>query len=778
MNLLKPFKPGLFCAALLLCAGVSAPAAPLPKFAVEGDHFVTNGQPFLLLSGDMHYARVPREYWRDRMRKARAMGCNAITTYVFWNLHEPRPGQWDFSGNLDLATYLRTAQEEGLFILLRPGPYVCTEWDFGALPAWLLKEPDLPVRSKDPRFLAANERYMKRLGQELGSLQNSRGGPVIMVQVENEYGSFGSDHEYMGRIRDSIRGAGFDGPLFTSDGPGAGMLRGGTLPDCLSVVNFGGGAKGAFDTFAKFRQGVPRMCGEFWVGWFDHWGKKHATTGAEAKARDLDWMLSNQVNVSIYMLHGGTSWGWMAGANSSGGDSYAADITSYDYDSPLDEAGRPTDKFWKFREVAQKHLPPGARLPEVPAALPMIEVPAVKFTESAPLAGLLGKPVASEKPLNMEALDQSYGYILYRTKVDGPASGPLVVEKLHDYGLVFVNGERQGTLDRRLRKNRLNVTVPAGGATVDILVENTARINFSQAMLGERKGILGSVTLAGRTLTGWENFPLPMDDLHALQFGAADLTAPAFHRARFRLDAVGDTFFDMRGWGKGNVWVNGHHLGRHWSIGPQQSLFCPAPWLKTGDNEVVVLEVEARTQRTVSAGPQILWGNEPDANAGPPRRNKGAKPTFADADQVAQGTFPNSDQPQEVKFTARTGRYVCLQALSSHSNDKYTTVAELYLLDDKGATLPREKWTVAYVDSEETQAEDGSADNVLDLQPTTFWHTQWDGAQPPHPHSIVLDLGEERTFTGLRYYPRLESKNGRVKDYRLLVRKEPFTGTK
>ena len=190
MNLLKPFNAGLFCAALLLCAGVSAPAAPLPKFAVGGDHFVTNGQPFLLLSGDMHYARVPREYWRDRMRKARAMGCNAITTYVFWNLHEPRPGQWDFSGNLDLATYLRTAQEEGLFILLRPGPYVCTEWDFGALPAWLLKEPDLPVRSKDPRFLAANERYMKRLGQELGSLQNSRGGPVILVQVENEYGSF------------------------------------------------------------------------------------------------------------------------------------------------------------------------------------------------------------------------------------------------------------------------------------------------------------------------------------------------------------------------------------------------------------------------------------------------------------------------------------------------------------------------------------------------------------------------------------------------------------
>ena len=759
-------------------AAAPADGAPLPTFGVEGDHFTTNGQPFQILSGDMHYPRVPREYWRDRMQKAKALGCNAITTYVFWNLHEPRPGQFDFSGNLDLAAYLRTAQEEGLYIILRPGPYICTEWDFGGLPAWLLKEPGLEVRSKDERFLAANARYMKRLGQEVGSLQNSRGGPIVMVQVENEYGSFGSDHEYMGKIRDSIKAAGFDVTLFTSDGPSAGMLRGGTLPDCLSVVNFGGGAKGAFDAFAKFRQGVPRMCGEFWVGWFDHWGKKHTTAGADAKARDLDWMLANQVSVNIYMIHGGTSWGWMAGANSSGGDSYAADISSYDYDSPLDEAGRPTEKYWKLREVVQKHLPAGVKLPELPPALPMIEIPEFQCSESAKLTDLLGKPTHSEKPLSMEALDQNYGYILYRTKVTGPVSGPLVAEQLHDYGIVYVNGQRQGVLDRRLHKNRLTVSIPAGSATLEVLVENTARINFSKAMLGERKGILGAVTLAGKPVTGWDNFPLPMEDLRPLKFAPGDSAAPAFHRGAFRLASVGDTFFNLRGWGKGNVWVNGHHLGRHWYVGPQQSLFCPAPWLKSGDNEIVVLEVEPRSRRALSAGTQILWGNEPDENATAPRRNKGAKPAISDADVIAKGTLANSDQPQDVKFAPVSGRYVCLQALSSHSDDNFATVAELYLLDDKGAVLPREKWTLAYVDSEETQAEDGSADNVLDLQPTTFWHTQWDGAQPPHPHSVVLDLGEEKTLTGLRYYPRLESQNGRVKDYRILVRKTAFEGLK
>ena len=340
-----------------LLAALALTAAPPRTFKVECGQFLLEGRPLLIRSGEMHYPRVPRAYWRDRMRKMRAMGLNTLCTYVFWNLHEPAPGRFDFSGDLDLAAYLRTAQEEGLNVILRPGPYVCAEWEFGGFPAWLLKEPGLKVRSTDPRFLEAARRYLRRVGQEVADLQCSKGGPIILVQVENEYGSFGADAAYKQAIRKAVEDAGFTVPRYTSDGPDAESLAAGSFLDLLPVVNFGAGPKpaGAFEALARFRPGGPRMCGEYWTGWFDHYGEAHHTTDPGQGAQGIAWMLGQGISFNLYMFHGGTTFGFMNGANL--GDGYAPDTTSYDYDVMLDEAGRPTAKFQAYREVPAKYCP-------------------------------------------------------------------------------------------------------------------------------------------------------------------------------------------------------------------------------------------------------------------------------------------------------------------------------------------------------------------------------------------------------------------------------------
>ena len=340
-----------------LATTLALPALAQPKaraFSWKGEQFLLDGNPFVIRSGEMHYPRVPREYWRDRMRKMRAMGLNTLCTYVFWNLHEPQQGKWDFSGNLDVAEYVRTAQSEGLYVILRPGPYICTEWDFGGFPWWLLAVPDIKVRSNDSKFLKPAALYMDQVGKQLASLQIHRGGPILMVQVENEYGSFGSDHEYMGAIRHMMLDAGFDGALSTSDGSGKSNLAGGTLDGVLSVINFGDGSnpEREFANFAAFRQNVPKMCGEFWYGWFDHWGEKHHTTTAQKGATGLDWMLSRGISCNLYMAHGGSTFGYMAGANMS--HDYQPDTSAYDYDAPIDEAGRPNAKFHAMQDVLKQ----------------------------------------------------------------------------------------------------------------------------------------------------------------------------------------------------------------------------------------------------------------------------------------------------------------------------------------------------------------------------------------------------------------------------------------
>jgi len=574
---------------------------------------VLDGKPFQIISGEMHYARIPREYWRDRLKKARAMGLNTISTYVFWNAHEPKPGVYDFSGNLDAAAFIRTAQEEGLYVILRPGPYSCAEWDLGGFPAWLLADPNIVLRSTDQKFLGPAERWLNRLGQELAPLQLARGGPILAVQVENEYGSFGNDKAYLKRIRDALRNAGFaDSLLFTADG--GDELFAGTLPDVHAAVNFGpGDAKTEIPKLQKFRPGRPVLNSEYWDGWFDHWGEHHHATNASEQAQEIDWMLSQGYSINLYMFHGGTSFGFMSGANWDHQE-YQPDVTSYDYDSPVSESGALTKKFYVFREVIAKHRP-DATIPDPPAPLPVIEIPEFQLEKISPLWGdmfalhetlspstpnFVGA-ITVERPRNMETFGQSYGYILYHTTVHSAAAGELVLPELRSYARVYVNLNLIGTLNRQKKQDPISVRVNANDR-LDVLVEGTGRVNFSPELRNERQGINGPVILAGKELLGWQVLPLPMDDLSTLHFGGPIISrpravGPAFYAGHFDLRSVGDTFLDTRGLGKGAVWINGHALGRFWNVGPQQTLYVPAPWLKKGTNEVVVFTLGGRSLR-------------------------------------------------------------------------------------------------------------------------------------------------------------------------------------
>lgn len=584
---------------LAVAVAVAASASPQNAHSIRIEHgqFILNGKPFQVISGEMHYARIPRAYWRDRLQKARAMGLNAISTYVFWDLHEPKPGSYDFRGQLDIAEFVREAQQEGLYVILRPGPYVCSEWDLGGLPSWLLADPRIRLRSNQEDFLRPAAKWLKRLGLELAPLQITRGGPIIAVQIENEYGSFGDNRAYMSQIRDMDIKAGFDGALlYTADGPSE--LPSGTLPSLPAAVNFGpGDANSAFAALRKARPAGPFMSGEYWDGWFDHWGEAHNLTDAKQQAEELDWMLSRGYSVNLYMFEGGTSFGFMAGANY--GKSYQPDTTSYDYDAPLDEAGRPTSKYFLLRDVIARDLHK-RDLPRLPRAIPRIQIPPFKLRDSASLWNSLGQPIRSVQPETMEAVGQAYGYILYRTHLNGPAKGVLTISGVHDYAFIFINASPAGTIERRLHQDRVPIELRNGSSTLDILVENLGRINFGPRISDDRKGITGTVTFEGHELTSWEIYPLPMKEPESLHFTKSAAPAPAFYRGTFTLARTGDTFLDVSNLGMGVVWLNGHNLGRFWNIGPQQTLYVPGVWLRRGLNQVIVFDTQSDSDVSLS----------------------------------------------------------------------------------------------------------------------------------------------------------------------------------
>lgn len=589
---------------------LSASRAPSGhSFVVKDGHFELDGKVIQIISGEMHYQRIPRAYWRERFRMAKAMGLNTVTTYVFWNVHEPKPGTFDFSGNNDVTEFVREAQQEGLYVILRPGPYACAEWEFGGYPSWLLKDHSTVVRSRDPKFIEPAARYIKRLGEEVASLQIGNGGPILMVQVENEYGSFGSDHAYMEQVRKMLVEAGFTkSQLYTADGPEE--IPAGSLPDLPVGVNYGGGDKNAsqqkFAAMKKYRPDGPYFNSEFWVGWFDHWGSDHAHTNAANEAANLDWMLRQGYSVSLYMFHGGTSFGWMNGANSDG-KNYEPDVTSYDYDSPLDESGRPTPKYAAFRDVIAKAV--GSTLPPVPTVPPTIQIPEFKLENTVSLWKTLPEPTRSEQLQSMEDLGQAYGYILYRTHLKGAAKGDLVIEGLHDYAQIYLDGKLAGTLDRRLAQSKIPLNVAAADVQLDILVENTGRINFNIVLRKERKGIVGGVSLAGKPVSGWDIYSLPMEQPQKLTYSKGPCEGPCFYRATFQVDNPADTFLDTSAFSKGQVWLNGQALGRVWSVGPQKTLYVPGPWLHKGENEVVVFDLNGTSGRTlVGRDKRILDG--------------------------------------------------------------------------------------------------------------------------------------------------------------------------
>lgn len=773
---------------VLLLAGHLCAAAPMPLpesndgarhvFSTNQENFLMDGKPVKIISGEMHYPRVPRQHWKDRFQRMKAMGINTLCTYLFWNAHEPEPGKWDFSGNLDFVEFIKEAQKAGLWVIVRPGPYVCGEWEFGGFPGWLLKEEDVKVRSQDPRFLEPAMAYLKKVCSMLEPLQITKGGPIIMAQVENEYGSYGSDKDYVKKHLDVIRKELPGVVPFTSDGPNDWMIKNGTLPGVVPAMNFGGGAKGAFANLEKHKGKTPRINGEFWVGWFDHWGKPKNGGSTEGFNRDLKWMLENNVSPNLFMVHGGTSFGFMNGANWEG--AYTPDVTNYDYGAPISENGTLTDRYRTFRQTIQDYYGDTYKLPEPPAQPEMMELPPITFTETAGMFSRLPQPVIRKEPVHMEALGQSLGFILYRTKVNGPVKGELKMNNMQDRAIVYVDGKRQGAADRRYKQDSCDIVIPSGLHTVDIFVENMGRINFGGQIQGERKGIRGPITLDGKKLENFLIYNFPCKGVELIPFSGKKPAGdqPVFHRGYFNVSNPKDTYLDMRdGWKKGVVWVNGRNLGRFWFIGSQQALYCPGEYLKPGKNEIVVLDVDGGSGTVKGVKEAIYEVNRDPAMADVFRVGKPVAP--AAGQLVHKGSFAKGADQQEIKFRAPVqARYIAIVSKNAHDNGPHAAIAELNFLDASGNLLPRDQWSVFYADSHETTGEAAQAGLVMDNQPTTYWHTKWQGDNPRHPHMIVLDLGKVQKLSGFRYLPRQDRENGRIKDYEVYASPKPFKPAK
>ncbi len=759
-----------------------APKAESGTFEAGKGSFLLNGEPFVVKAAELHYPRIPRAYWEHRIKQCKALGMNTICLYVFWNFHEEKPGEFDFTGQKDLAEFCRLCQKNDMYVILRPGPYVCAEWEMGGLPWWLLKKKDIRLREDDPYFLERVAIFEKEVANQVAGLTIQKGGPIIMVQVENEYGSYGESKEYVAKIRDIVRGNFGDVTLFQCDWASNFQLN--ALDDLVWTMNFGTGANidEQFAPLKKVRPDSPLMCSEFWSGWFDKWGANHETRAADDMIAGIDEMLSKGISFSLYMTHGGTNWGHWAGANSPG---FAPDVTSYDYDAPISESGKITPKYEKLRETLAKYMD-GKKQAKVPDDIPTISVPAFEFTEVAPLFANLPEPKSDDTIRTMEEYDQGFGSILYRTtlpKIDRSAT--LTVTEAHDYAQIFIDGKYIGKLDRRNGEKQLDIPACAEGAQLDILVEAMGRINFGRA-IKDFKGITEKVELknGGRTteLKGWKVYNLEdrYEGYKGLKFeplksvkDAQGQRVPGCYRATFHVEKPGDTFLNFETWGKGLVYVNGYGIGRIWEIGPQQTLYVPGCWLKEGENEILVFDIvgpkEARTEGLEEPILNQLLVNKPLTH-----RNKGEELRLAGETPVLSGSFKAGNGWQEMKFGKPvSGRYVCIEALNAQDGKDLACIAEMYLLDENGERLSREPWIVKYADSEDVSQVNRSADKIFDLQESTYWSTETGSA---YPHAVVIDLGAKHTLTAIQYLPRMESNvPGGIKDFKVYVKGENFS---
>ena len=576
------------------------------------------------------------------------------------------------------------------------------------------------------------------------------------------------------------------------------------LEDLTWTMNFGTGADidQQFKRLGEVRPDAPKMCSEFWSGWFDKWGAQHETRNAKDMVDGMEAMLKRGISFSLYMTHGGTSFGHWAGANSPG---FAPDVTSYDYDAPINEYGKATEKFYELRTMMARYND-GKKLPAVPKLpMPIITVPRFELTQFTPLfSGTDSKTkVEKNKPLlTFEEMDLGWGMLYYATRlprIDGPS---VLTAQMHDYAQVFINGRFIGKLDRVKSERTLNLPPVKEGDELEILVEGMGRVNFGQA-IKDYKGIVSDVVITAQTPQmetvfkprQWnivtlsdsyerarDAFAHPADlDKHVMRMGGPAmwtkdgkdlLQGRGYYRGTFNLKKVGDTFLNFQTWGKGQVYVNGHELGRIWSIGPQQTLYCPGCWLKKGENEVIVLDI---------IGPKeaVVWGQDtPELNMlqidkPQTHRLEGQKLDLSGEKAVMEGTLKAGNGWQEVKFSKPvSGRYFCIEALNSHWDREYCCISELYLLDEKGNRLSREPWSVAYADDEDVSTGNKNGTKVFDLQESTYWSTN---KGVPFPHHIIIDLNQDQTISGFQILPRMEENAPEsIKDYRIYVKSGAF----
>ena len=772
----------LSLAAMLLAVPAVADAAPKGKpgtFTTGKGTFLLNGQPFIVKAAEVHYPRIPRPYWEHRIKMCKALGMNAVCIYIFWNIHEQREGQFDFTGQNDVAEFCRLAQKNGMYVIVRPGPYVCAEWEMGGLPWWLLKKKDIRLRERDPYFMERVKIFEEKVGEQLAPLTIQRGGPIIMVQVENEYGSYGEDKPYVSEIRDCLRGIyGKELALFQCDW--ASNFERNGLDDLTWTMNFGTGANidQQFRRLGELRPDAPKMCSEFWSGWFDKWGARHETRPAKDMVEGMDEMLSKGISFSLYMTHGGTSFGHWAGANSPG---FAPDVTSYDYDAPINEYGQATPKFWELRKMMEKYS--DKKLPNVPKApMPIITVPKFELKTFSDLWFAIGKEEKGTLK-TFEEMDMGWGMILYTTTLPEIPVQSVLTAEIHDFGQVFINGDYIGKIDRV--KNEKSITLPPvkKGQKLNILVEGMGRINFGRA-IKDYKGIIGDVTLTAdvdNNEVTWKPqlwWHLAIDDSYETAVKTikmvenSNMNRPTeksksgYYRGYFNLSKVGDTFLNFETWGKGQVWVNGHAMGRIWSIGPQQTLYIPGCWLKKGRNEIIVLDVVGPKQT-------VVWGQDkPELNKlqlekSNKHNNIGDKPDLNSATPVVAGAFKGGNGWQTIKFDGqKKGRYLAIEVASNQDGKDVTAIAELYLQGADGKRLSREPWVAKYADSEEENG-NHTLDKVYDLQESTYWQTVRGASMP---HLLVIDLGSEQTVTALEYLPRAEEgAPGSAKNFRVFL---------
>ena len=756
------------------------------RFEAGAGAFLLNGEPFVVKAAELHYPRIPREYWEQRILLCKALGMNTICLYTFWNAHEPKMDRFDFTGQNDIREFIRLCGKNDMKVILRPGPYVCAEWEMGGLPWWLLKKKDIRLREQDPFFMERVDKFQQALAGQVGDLTIADGRPIIMVQVENEYGSYGTDRPYVSEIRDMLRkNFGRDVTLFQCDWSSNYLNNG--LDDLIWTMNFGTGANidQQFASLKEHRPDSPLMCSEFWSGWFDKWGANHETRPAADMIAGIDEMLSKGISFSLYMTHGGTNWGHWAGANSPG---FAPDVTSYDYDAPISESGQTTPKYWELRKTLAKYMD-GKKQAPVPALIRPIEIKGFDFKEIAPLRDNMPQPREDAEIRTMEEYDQGFGSILYSTTLpELRTEALLTVNDPHDFAQIFVEGRYVGKLDRRNGEKELMLPPCSKGARLDILVEAMGRINFGRA-IKDFKGITGNVTLTVEKdghkwvdhLRNWKVYNIEDEyetyaSMKYRPLADSDRTGDRLpigaYRATFNIKGKpSDTFLNFETWGKGLVYVNGHPMGRIWEIGPHQTLYMPGCWLRKGDNEIIVFDIvgprEARTEglKEPKLDQLLVKKSLVHREEGQNLDLKGEKPAYS-------GTFKPGNGWQEVGFSPVRGRYICLEAVDAIDGKDVAAIAEMYVLDDKGERLSREHWTVMYADSENTQGVNRSADKTFDLQESTYWQTA-PGA--PFPHAVVIDLGDSYSVGGFQYLPRMEAEApGAIKNFRIYVGETPF----